>query len=78
MLRRTSAVIILLTASVAASGVRHRRPSFSPQFVPITTHSQNARVKFESAMKNLRFPQLDEEVSIQLPFVLTPKQRGAG
>jgi len=63
MLRRTSAVIVLLTASVAASGVRHRLPSFSPQFVPITTHSQNARVKFESAMKNLEYMRRDQALA---------------
>ena len=65
MLRRTSAIIFLLTVSVAANGVRPRAAAqkSAHQFLPVTTKSKTARVRFESAMKNLEYMRRDRALA---------------
>jgi Tfp pilus assembly protein PilF len=64
MLRRTSAIIFLLSVSFAANAVPRRVvPKTAHQFLPITSKSGAARVKFESAMKNLEYMRRDQALA---------------
>ena len=64
MLRRTSAIIFLLSVLVAANAVPRRAVSKTAhQFLPITSKSKAARVKFESAMKNLEYMRRDQALT---------------
>jgi len=64
MLHRTSALIFLLTVSVAADAVHPRAvPKPARRLLPITTQSRTARNRFESAMQNAEYMRRDRALA---------------